>query len=108
MFVTNIVGVNIPRAQQELVSYISTFRQLMEILESDIDEFIKQVHSVDSCCAAAQHIIYNPSMIANLKVLSYTLKDRNTLYNANGLSFLLGIDSSINVSSVKIISYRPE
>ena len=40
-FLTNVLGVNIQQAQQELVSCISTFRLLMEISEGEIDEFIK-------------------------------------------------------------------
>lgn len=90
-FVIGALGVNAQRAQQELVSYISTFRQLMEISEGEINEFIKQVHSGNSGRAAAQRIIYNPSIAANLKALSFTLKDRsrcNALYDANGLALI--------------------
>ena len=39
-FVIGPLGVNVPRAQQELISYIPTFRQLMEISEDEIDEFV--------------------------------------------------------------------
>ena len=68
-FVTNIFGVNIQRAQQELVSYISTFRLLIEISEGELDEFIKQVYSANSGRAVAQRIIYNPFITANLTAL---------------------------------------
>ena len=49
-FVENILGVIIPLARQDLVSYIPTFRQLINISEDDIDNFIKQVHSAKSGC----------------------------------------------------------
>ena len=75
-FVQDILGVAVVRARTELIAYIPTFRQLMTISETDIDEFIKQVHSSNSGCAAAQHIVYMPSLAANLKALSFTLKDR--------------------------------
>ena len=90
-FAIGPLGVNVKRAQQELISYISTFRQLMEISEGEIDEFIKQVHSGNSGRAAGQRIIYNPSIAANLKALSFTLKDRsrcNALYDANRLALI--------------------
>ena len=63
----------------------------MTILEDDIHEFIKQVHSSNSGCAAAQGIVYMPSLAANLKAPSFSLKDRascNALYDAAGLATL--------------------
>ena len=53
VFITNVLGVNIQWAQQELVFYISTFRLLIEISEGEIDKFIKQVHSANSGRAVA-------------------------------------------------------
>ena len=68
-----------------------TFRQLMNISEEEIDNFIKQVHSANSGRAANQRIVYMPSLAANLKAFSFTLKDRancNALYDGNGLAAL--------------------
>jgi hypothetical protein len=90
-FVQNVLNVAVARARTELIAYIPTFRQLMTISEKDIDEFIKQVHSSNSGRAAAQRIVYMPSLAANLKALSFTLKDRancNALYDAAGLATL--------------------
>ena len=87
--VQNVLGVTIARACTELVVHIPTFRQLMTISEDDIDNFIKQVHSSNSGHAAAQHIVYMPSLADNLKALSFTLKDRvncNALHDAAGLA----------------------
>ena len=91
VFVENILVVNIPRARQELVSYIPTFRQLRNISEEEINNFIKQVHSANSGRAANQRIVNMPSLAANLKALSFTLKDRencNAHYDVNGLAAL--------------------
>ncbi|GFH61776.1 predicted protein [Chaetoceros tenuissimus] len=55
-FVQNVLGVAVARAHTELVAYIPTFRRLMTISASDIDEFIKQVHSSNSGRAAAQRL----------------------------------------------------
>ena len=45
-FVQNVLGVAVVRARTELVSYIPTFRQLMQISEEEIDNFIKFIQPI--------------------------------------------------------------
>ena len=90
-FLQNILGIAVARARTELIAFIPTFIRLMTISEEDIDRFISQVHSSNSGCQAAQRIVYGPALAANLKALSFTLKDRancNALYDAQGLAAL--------------------
>ena len=50
VFVENILGVNIPLARQELVSYIPTFRQLMNISEEEIILAVLPTSVLFTCC----------------------------------------------------------
>ena len=44
-FLTNVAGVTVPRARNELLTFATTFRTLLSSNEEELDRFVKDTHA---------------------------------------------------------------
>ena len=93
-FATNTLNITPARARNELLLVIPTFRQLMNTSESDLDTFVKDIHSANSGRAAAERITYRLIQIYNLKALRFELQDRNRCNELPDHATLADIDAN--------------
>ena len=91
-FVTATLNVAPPRVEVELISFISTFRELMNTSEYEFNEFIKTTSASNTGRAAAGKIVFPSEVILMLKGLMFELKDRETCNALPNLATLQGID----------------
>ena len=92
-FIATRLGVVQQRAQEELISMIPTFKDLVNMSDDDIEGFVKSVHGANSGRPANARIVYRPIIIANLKALRFELYDRTNCGALPDVGFLQAIDS---------------
>ena len=75
-FLTNLCGLTIDRARNEVTTFLNTFEDLLSTSEEEIDNFVKNTHAANSARAAAQRILIPTASIVTLKALRFELIDR--------------------------------
>ena len=75
-FLRNILGVTVNRTLNEITSFIETFADLLSSSDSEIDTFVKEVHSSNSARNANLRILISSNVVMGLKSVLFELKDR--------------------------------
>lgn len=91
-FVQNTLNVNTPRVEAELLSFISTFRELMNTSEIEFDEFVKNTSASNSGRATRSRIVFPSDVLLMLKGLMFELKDRDICNALPNMATLQGIN----------------
>ena len=97
-YLTNICIVLIPRAQNEILNFLPSFRALLNTPESQIDEFVKTTHGSNSARAANARILIPSGAVVQLKSIRFELEDRrkcNALPNGAQLGAINAQDMTI-------------
>ena len=74
-FLTNVAGVIVPRARNELLMFANTFRALLSSSEDELDRFVKDTHAANSARAANARILIPTQALIMLKAVLFELKD---------------------------------
>ena len=75
-FLTNTCGLTVPRARNEVITFVDTFDALLSTSEAEIDNFVKNTHASNSARVAAQRILIPSAAVITLKALRFELIDR--------------------------------
>jgi hypothetical protein len=91
-FLTEVVGIAIPRVLTELQTFANTFRALLASTEEELNSFIKNTHSSNSARAIAAKILIPAGVVINLQSVLFELKDRERCGALPNLEMLSSID----------------
>ena len=94
-FLTNIGGLNVARARNEVITFVNTFEALLSTSEAEIDNFVKNTHASNSARAAAQRILIPTAAVITLKALRFELCDREKCGTLPDLAALQAIDAGM-------------
>jgi hypothetical protein len=98
-FITNVLGETIPRNRDMIISFITTFSELITTSEQEIDTFVTNVHSSNSGRANNSKIVISPNTTIGLKAIRFELKDRLV---CNALP-TVEIIQAININELNIL-----
>ena len=102
-FLTNVAGVTVARAQNELLSFANTFRVLSSTSDKEIDTFVKNTHDLNSTRANNAKILIPTQAVMALKAILFELKDRD-MCDALPTAAVLG---ALNANQIQIqIKYK--
>ena len=76
-FLENVAGLTVNQARNEVLTFIPTFRDILNTNEDEINEFVKNTHSSNTGQAAASRILIPPGAVIMLLSLQFELKDRD-------------------------------
>lgn len=101
-FITNVAGVTVARARNELLQFADTFMALLLNTEKELDSFMKNTHASNSACANNQQILIPTGAVMALKAVLFELKDRD-LCNALPNQAML---QALNAAQISILQAR--
>ena len=93
-FIVTVLGVGIPRNQNAIRDFVSTFGGLLGTSEDELDSFITGIHSSNSGRTAAQKITIPPHVHIGLKSILFELKDCQICGSLSNLVVLNAIDNA--------------
>ena len=94
-FLTDIAGINVARARNEVITFVDTFEALLSTSEAEIDHFVKNTHASNSARATAQRILIPTAAVITLKALRFELGDREKCGTLPDLAALQAIDADM-------------
>ena len=74
-FLTNVAGVTVARAQNELLTFANTFCTLLSSNEKELEKFVKDTHASNSARANNARILIPTRSVIALKAILFELKD---------------------------------
>ena len=91
-FLTDVVGITVPRVLTELQAFANTFRALLASTDDELNSFIKNTHSSNSARVANAKILIPAGVVINLQSILFELKDRERCDALPNLEMLSNID----------------
>ena len=93
-FLTNVAGVTVARARNELLTFANTFRTLLSSNEKELDRFVKDTHASNSARNNNARILIPTQSVIALKAILFELKDRDRCDALPTLAMLQAINAN--------------
>ena len=91
-FLEEICGITLPRVTAEILTFATTFAELLSSTEVELNEFVKNTHSANSARAANAKILVTAGAVISLQSILFELKDRERCNSLPTQVMLMGLN----------------
>ena len=92
-FLVDVCGITIPCVMNEILTFATTFTELLSSTEVELNDFVRNTHAANSARAANGKILITAGVVISLQSILFELKDRERCNSLPTAPMLMGLNN---------------